>query len=124
MAGIYEDIEAMPMGLFTAVPEGGSTLSGGQRQRLLIARVLINKPKIIFFDEATSALDNKTQAIVSKSLDSINSTRVVIAHRLSTIIHCDRILVMDKGKIAEEGSYQELMEKKSLFYELAKRQLA
>jgi ATP-binding cassette subfamily C protein len=124
MAGIYNDIEAMPMGLFTAVSEGGSTLSGGQRQRLLIARVLVNKPKIIFFDEATSALDNRTQAIVSKSMDSMNATRIVIAHRLSTIIHCDRILVIDKGRIAEEGSYEELMQKKSMFYELAKRQLA
>jgi ATP-binding cassette subfamily C protein len=124
LAGIYEDIKAMPMGLFTAVSEGGATLSGGQRQRLLIARVLINKPKIIFFDEATSALDNKTQAMVSKTLDSIDATRIVIAHRLSTIIHCDRILVLDKGRIVEEGSYEELMEKKSIFYELAKRQLA
>ncbi len=124
LAGVYEDIKAMPMGLFTVVPEGGSTLSGGQRQRLLIARVLINKPRIIFFDEATSALDNKTQAVVSETLDSLKATRIVIAHRLSTIIHCDRILVIDKGRVVEEGSYEELMERKSIFYELAKRQLA
>jgi ATP-binding cassette subfamily C protein len=124
MAGIYQDIEAMPMGIFTVISEGGSTLSGGQRQRLLIARVLVNKPKIIFFDEATSALDNKTQAIVSKSLDALDATKVVIAHRLSTIINCDRILVIDKGCIIEEGKYEDLMKKEGTFYELAKRQLA
>ena len=124
LAGIYEDIEAMPMGMFTIVSEGGSTLSGGQRQRILIARVLANKPKIIFFDEATSALDNRTQAIVSKSLDSLKATRIVIAHRLSTIMNCDRIVVVDHGRIIEEGSYGELMAKESVFYELARRQLA
>jgi len=124
LAGIYEDIEAMPMGMFTAVSEGGSTLSGGQKQRLLIARVLVNKPKIIFFDEATSALDNKTQAIVSNSMDSMKATRIVIAHRLSTIINCDRILVIDKGRIVEEGTFEELMKNGNTFYELAKRQLA
>lgn len=123
MAGIYEDIEAMPMGMFTVVSEGGSTLSGGQRQRILIARVLAGKPKIIFFDEATSALDNKTQAIVSKSMDSLKATRIVIAHRLSTIINCDRILVVNHGRVIEEGSYQDLMSGKGAFYELARRQL-
>lgn len=124
MAGINDDIEAMPMGMFTIVSEGGSTLSGGQRQRILIARVIAGKPKIIFFDEATSALDNRTQAIVSKSMDSLKATRIVIAHRLSTIMNCDRIVVVNQGRIVEEGSYQELMSKKSAFYELAKRQLA
>lgn len=124
LAGIYEDIEAMPMGMFTVVSEGGSTLSGGQRQRLLIARVIANKPKFIFFDEATSALDNKAQAIVSNSIDTLRATRVVIAHRLSTIINCDRIIVIDKGRIIEEGTYEELMNNGNMFYDFAKRQLA
>ena len=124
MAGLYDDIKEMPMGMHTVVSDGGGTLSGGQRQRLLIARAIVNKPRIIFFDEATSALDNRTQAIVSQSLDSLNATRIVIAHRLSTIMNCERIIVLDQGKIVEMGTYDELMDKNGIFYELAKRQLA
>lgn len=124
MAGLYEDIEEMPMGMHTVVSEGASTLSGGQRQRLLIARAIINKPRIIYFDEATSALDNRTQAIVSKSLDNLSATRIVIAHRLSTIVNCDRIIVLDKGRVIEDGTYEELMNRDGVFAELAKRQLA
>jgi ATP-binding cassette subfamily C protein len=124
MAGLEEDINAMPMGMHTVINEGATTISGGQRQRLLIARAIANKPKIIFFDEATSALDNQTQAIVSESLDSLKATRIVIAHRLSTVMNCDRIIVLDKGAIVEEGSYAELMQLNGVFAELAKRQLA
>ncbi|MTI81651.1 MAG: NHLP bacteriocin export ABC transporter permease/ATPase subunit [Firmicutes bacterium] len=124
MAGLDKDIEQMPMGMHTVISEGGGTFSGGQRQRLLIARAIVNKPKILYFDEATSALDNTTQTIVSESLDKLKATRVVIAHRLSTIINCDRIIVMDKGKIVETGTYDELMQKDGIFAELAKRQLA
>lgn len=124
MAGIEEDIREMPMGMHTVISEGAATISGGQKQRLMIARAIINKPKIIFFDEATSALDNRTQAIVSESLERLQATRVVIAHRLSTIINCNKIIVMDKGKIVEIGTYQELMERNGIFAELAKRQLA
>jgi NHLM bacteriocin system ABC transporter ATP-binding protein len=124
MAGLEEDVKQMPMGMQTIVPDGGGTLSGGQRQRMVIARALVNKPKILFFDEATSALDNRTQEIVSESLRGLKATRVVIAHRLSTIINCDRIIVMKDGRIIEEGTYQELMTKTGLFAELAQRQLA
>lgn len=124
MAGIEEDIKEMPMGMHTVISEGAGTISGGQKQRLMIARAIIKKPKIIFFDEATSALDNRTQAIVSKSLDQLQATRVVIAHRLSTIINCNRIIVMDQGKIVESGTYQELINNKGIFFDLAKRQLA
>ena len=120
--GLGEDIENMPMGIFTAVSEGGGTLSGGQQQRVLIARALANNPAIVFFDEATSALDNITQQKVCEKLAERNMTRVMIAHRLSTVINCDRIFVMDKGRIVEEGNYESLMEKKGLFYELVKRQ--
>ncbi|MEW9125222.1 MAG: NHLP bacteriocin export ABC transporter permease/ATPase subunit, partial [Thermotaleaceae bacterium] len=124
MAGLDKDIERMPMGMHTVISEGGSTLSGGQRQRLLIARAIVNRPRIIYFDEATSALDNQTQKIVSDSLDNLSATRIVIAHRLSTIMNCHRIIVLDRGRIVEEGSYQELMGKNGTFSELAKRQLA
>ncbi len=124
MAGIEEDIKKMPMGLHTYISEGGGSLSGGQIQRLIIARALIRKPKVIIFDEATSALDNKTQAIVSRSVEQLNATRIVIAHRLSTIEHADKILVMDKGLIVQQGTYQELVKQPGLFQELAKRQIA
>lgn len=124
MAGLYDDLKQMPMGMHTVISEGGGTLSGGQRQRLLIARAIVNRPKIIYFDEATSALDNRTQDIVRESLDSLQATRVVIAHRLSTIMNCDKIVVFDKGKIIEVGTYEELMANNGLFSELAKRQLA
>ncbi|ACV61833.1 ABC transporter related [Desulfofarcimen acetoxidans DSM 771] len=124
MAGLEQDIKAMPMGMHTVVSEGVATLSGGQRQRLLIARAIVNRPKIIYFDEATSALDNRSQSIVSESLDRLRATRVVIAHRLSTVIKCDRIIVLDKGKVIENGSYEHLMERGGAFAELAKRQLA
>ena len=122
MAGFAEDIEKMPMKMYTVISEGGTNLSGGQRQRLLIARSILLKPKIILMDEATSALDNRTQAIVTESLDRLNATRVVIAHRLSTVRNADRIYVIEAGRKIESGNYEELMEKKGLFYKLAARQ--
>jgi ATP-binding cassette subfamily C protein len=123
-AGLADDIRSWPMGMHTYVSEGGGTLSGGQRQRLMIARAIVNKPKILFLDEATSALDNRAQAIVTESLDKMDATRIVIAHRLSTVINADRICYVDGGGIAEMGTYQELMDKDGLFAELARRQIA
>jgi ATP-binding cassette subfamily C protein len=123
-AGLAEDIRAMPMGMHTYVSEGGGTLSGGQRQRLMIARAIVNKPKILFLDEATSALDNRAQAIVTESMDKMDSTRIVIAHRLSTIVNADRIYFLHGGQVAESGTYQELMDKDGMFAALAKRQMA
>ena len=122
LAGIAEDIEKMPMGMFTLVAEGGGGLSGGQRQRLMIARAIASKPKILMFDEATSALDNITQKTVSESLNSLKCTRIVIAHRLSTIKECDRIIVLDGGKIIEDGTYEELIGHNGYFAELVQRQ--
>lgn len=122
LAGISEDIHEMPMGMFTMISEGQGGISGGQKQRLMIARAVAPKPKILMFDEATSALDNITQKKVSDALDSLKCTRIVIAHRLSTILHCDRIIVLDNGKIAEEGTYEELMSKKGYFADLVERQ--
>ena len=124
MAGLDKDIENMPMGMHTLISEGSGGISGGQKQRLMIARALISKPKILFFDEATSALDNITQKIVSDNIDKLKCTRIVIAHRLSTIKNCDRILVLANGQIAESGSFDELMKKKGLFFDLAIRQIA
>lgn len=123
MAGFEDDINQMPMGMYTVVSEGGSTLSGGQRQRLMIARAIVTKPRILLFDEATSALDNRTQAIVSESLEKLEATRIVIAHRLSTIMNADRIIVMSHGEIVEEGTYDDLIELGGTFSGLAKRQL-
>lgn len=123
-AGIAQDIRDMPMGMQTVISEGQGGVSGGQKQRLMIARAIAPKPRILIFDEATSALDNKTQKQVSDALDRLKSTRIVIAHRLSTIKNCDRILVMDNGAIIEEGTYNELIEKKGAFAELVARQMA
>ena len=122
IAGIADDIRDMPMGMQTLISEGQGGISGGQKQRLMIARAIAPKPKILIFDEATSALDNKTQKKVSDALDKLNCTRIVIAHRLSTIRNCDRILVMDKGAIIEEGSYEDLIAKGGYFAELVARQ--
>jgi NHLM bacteriocin system ABC transporter ATP-binding protein len=122
MAGIAEDIRRMPMGMHTMISEGSGGISGGQRQRLAIARAIAPKPKILMFDEATSALDNLTQKQVSDSLEKLKCTRIVIAHRLSTIRTCDRIIVLDQGKIIEDGTYEELIAKKGFFAELVERQ--
>ena len=122
MAGVAEDIRAMPMGMHTVISEGSGGISGGQRQRLMIARAIAPKPKILMFDEATSALDNLTQKTVSDSLDKLKCTRIVIAHRLSTIRHCDRILYLEKGKILEDGTYEQLIAKGGKFADLVERQ--
>ncbi|WP_295917216.1 NHLP bacteriocin export ABC transporter permease/ATPase subunit [uncultured Anaerovibrio sp.] len=123
-AGIADDIRAMPMGMNTVISEGSENISGGQRQRIMIARALAVKPAILIFDEATSALDNRTQSIVTESLNKLKTTRLVIAHRLSTIKECDRILVMDKGSLVESGTYEELVAKNGVFAKLVRRQVA
>jgi NHLM bacteriocin system ABC transporter ATP-binding protein len=124
MAGLDKDIEMMPMGMFTFLGEGTSAISGGQRQRLMIARAIAFKPRILLFDEATSALDNRTQAIVSSSLENLKATRIVIAHRLSTIMNADRIYVLKAGRIVQSGTYADLMEQEGPFRDLAARQIA
>ncbi len=122
MVGLEQDIKEMAMGMHTAIGEGSSTLSGGQRQRILIARALAGNPKILFLDEATSALDNKSQTVVAESLLRLKATRVVIAHRLSTIVEADQIIVLEAGKLVQQGRYDELLEQEGAFAELAKRQ--
>ncbi|MFV3127219.1 NHLP bacteriocin export ABC transporter permease/ATPase subunit [Niveispirillum sp. KHB5.9] len=123
LAGLDQDIRAMPMGMHTVIAEGAGVISGGQKQRLMIARALAARPRILLFDEATSALDNTTQAIVTQSLRELKATRIVIAHRLSTIIEADRIFVMDRGRLVESGTYAQLMEQGGAFAALAKRQV-
>jgi len=110
------------MGMHTIISEGSGGISGGQRQRLMIARAIASKPKILMFDEATSALDNITQKTVSESLEKLKCTRIVIAHRLSTIRACDRIIYLEKGKIVEDGTYDELIALNGKFAELVERQ--
>ncbi|MGM0499888.1 MAG: NHLP bacteriocin export ABC transporter permease/ATPase subunit [Bacillota bacterium] len=122
-AGLEEDIKDMPMGMHTIINQGQQSLSGGQKQRLLIARAIVKKPKIIFFDEATSALDNKTQSLVTTAMNKFKATKIIIAHRLSTIKECDRIFVLDNGRIVERGNYKSLIQKGGLFKSLVERQM-
>ena len=124
LAAIDEEIEKLPMGLHTYVTQGGGTFSGGQRQRILLARALVNRPRILLLDEATSALDNRTQEIVSRNLSELRVTRLLIAHRLSTVVGADRICVIERGRLAESGTYEQLMDDRGRFYELARRQIA
>ncbi|MFC8867481.1 NHLP bacteriocin export ABC transporter permease/ATPase subunit [Streptomyces sp. NPDC057148] len=124
MAGLADDIKRMPMGLHTIV-SGSGAVSGGQRQRLMIAQALIRRPRILFFDEATSALDNETQRRVIESTKAIDATRVVIAHRLSTVLDADRVIVMEDGKVAQQGPPAELLaDTEGRLHELVRRQLA
>ena len=123
MAGIANDIRAMPMGMETLVTEAANGFSGGQVQRIAIARAIVHRPPMVIFDEATSALDNHSQALVTESLEQMSATRIVIAHRLSTIRKADRILVMAGGKIIEQGSYDKLIRKQGAFARLTLRQL-
>ncbi|MEV5879012.1 NHLP bacteriocin export ABC transporter permease/ATPase subunit [Streptomyces sp. NPDC052101] len=123
MAGLAEDIKRMPMGLHTIVA-GNGAISGGQRQRLMIAQALIRRPRILFFDEATSALDNDTQRIVIDSTRKLNATRVVIAHRLSTVLDADRVIVMEDGKVVQQGAPAQLLaDTGGRLHELVRRQL-
>lgn len=124
MAGLAEDIKAMPMGMHTILSDGGGTVSGGQRQRLMIAQALIRKPRVLFLDEATSALDNEAQRAVIESTRALRATRLVIAHRLSTVMDADRVIVMSDGRIVQEGSPAALLaDTTGLFHGLVRRQL-
>jgi ATP-binding cassette subfamily C protein len=122
-AGLANDIEAMPMGIYTMVGEGLSTLSGGQRQRVLIARALVSSPSILLLDEATSALDNVSQATVLAALDKLAATRVLVAHRLSTVRDADRIVVLDRGRIVQQGTFARLAEAPGPFARMQARQV-
>jgi NHLM bacteriocin system ABC transporter ATP-binding protein len=124
IAGLKDDIEKMPMGLYTTIGDGDSTLSGGQRQRILIARAVVHQPRILLMDEATAALDNLTQSVVQQGLAEMQCTRLVIAHRLSTVRQADNIIVLEQGKLVEQGSFDELAAQAGPFATLLQRQLA
>ena len=121
-AAIAADIQLLPMGMDTFISEGGGNLSGGQRQRLAIARALARQPRIVILDEATSALDNINQAEVISNLERLGLTRIVIAHRLSTLRKADRILVLDTGKIVQEGNFNHLIHEPGPFAKMMRYQ--
>lgn len=121
-AQFSNDLKEMPMGLDTYLAEGDGGISGGQRQRLLIARAIVTDPTSLILDEATSALDNVTQRKVTESMDNLNCTRIAVAHRLSTIKNADKIILLSKGTIAEQGTYEELLELNGIFAKLVERQ--
>jgi NHLM bacteriocin system ABC transporter ATP-binding protein len=123
MAAVERDIREMPMGMHTVVSEGGGGLSGGQKQRVMIARAVVRNPRILLFDEATSALDNETQAVVNSSLESLQTTRIVVAHRLSTIRRADCIYVLSKGRLVQQGTFDELVAQDGVFRDMARRQM-
>ncbi len=119
-ANLEDLIDSLPNGIYTELPERGGTLSGGQRQRIAIARAFVRDPSIVILDEATSALDTVSERQIQAAINNVSKGRTtfIVAHRLSTIRHADRIVVVDKGKCAEVGTYEELMEKKGKFYRL------
>jgi len=124
LAGAHEFIKELPLGYDTIIGEGGIRLSGGQRQRIVIARALMNDPRILVFDEATSALDTESERIIQQNMGAMlqGRTTLVIAHRLSTIRNADHIVVLDQGALAEKGSHEELMQRKGLYYHLIRQQ--
>lgn len=126
LAGVHDFVDQFPMRYDTRIGEGGRSLSGGQSQRLIIARALAADPNILILDEATSALDTESERVIQRNLDKImkDRTSLVIAHRLSTIRNADLIVVLDEGRIAEQGSHDDLMKKKGLYHYLATRSVA
>jgi ATP-binding cassette subfamily B protein len=124
-ANILSFIESLPLGFYTKLGAEGTNISGGQRQRIAIARVIYKDPKIIFFDEATNALDANNEKEILENLQRFfkNKTVIIVAHRLSTVKNADKIIVLNKGEIVEEGNHEALSALKGYYFELVKNQL-
>jgi NHLM bacteriocin system ABC transporter ATP-binding protein len=122
--GLADDIRALPMGMRTMLGENAATFSGGQRQRLVLASAIARNPRLVILDEATSALDSVSQAHVAESFEKLQVTRIVVAHRLSTIRNADRIIVLDGGRIVQEGKFADLVATPGVFQTMVGRQLA
>ena len=123
-ANIAADIEKLPGGYDFRLAEGGRNLSGGQRQRIALARIFLRKPRILILDEATSALDNTSEKLIQREIERMKeecgTTVISIAHRLSTLQNCDEILVMDRGRIVQRGTFRELENEPGIFRDMAR----
>jgi ATP-binding cassette subfamily B protein len=125
MLGMIDFIEKLPAGFHTYIGENGATLSGGQKQRLAIARALYKNPEILILDEATSSLDSESESYVQHTIQKLKEegkTILIIAHRLSTVVNADKIVLLENGKLIEEGSHHELYEKRTKYFEQWQRQ--
>jgi ABC-type multidrug transport system fused ATPase/permease subunit len=124
-AHVHGFVTQFPEGYETLIGDRGVKLSGGQRQRLNIAQVFLKNPEIMILDEATSSLDSKSEQFIQESIQKITAecTSIIIAHRLSTVRNADRVVVLEKGKIIEEGNWEILMKSKGIFYDMVQRQL-
>ena len=122
LAEAHEFISALPNGYDTFIGERGVKLSGGQKQRLAIARMFLRNPKILILDEATSALDNETERQIQRAMQKLseNRTTITVAHRLATVRNSNRILVLENGSITEEGTHENLIAKRGVYYNLSK----
>jgi ATP-binding cassette subfamily B multidrug efflux pump len=122
---VWSNILEFPQQMQTRLGERGVTLSGGQKQRVSIARAIIKEPKILIFDDCLSAVDTHTEEKILQNLKPImhNKTTLIISHRVSSVKHCDKIIVMDEGAVAEEGSHKQLLEQKGLYYEIYQQQM-
>ena len=123
LAKVDRDISAMPMGMYTVTSEGSSGFSGGQVQRIMLAAALVRNPSVLLLDEATNWLDNETQASVMEEIERLSVTRIVSAHRLSTIRRADRVYVLQRGRVIQQGGFDELMAVEGVFRDMALRQM-